>query len=80
VEDEFHVLMSCSRYADLRIALRYVARQVFPSFDHESVMQQFVYMMACDEVIMVRALVDFLRFMFDRRSVLLSVPGFVMLP
>jgi hypothetical protein len=80
VEDEMHVVMSCSRYSDLRFRLISVALQVYPAFYETSITQRFVYLMACEDLDLTRALAEFLQYMFDRRMELSAVPDFVLLP
>ncbi len=68
VEDEFHFLISCPKYDQLRLKLfKYISEKV-PNFDNLPQRHKFTYILSCENMNIIRRLVSFLKDAFASRS------------
>ena len=68
VEDEFHFLISCPKYDQLRHKLvKYISEKV-PNLDSLPLEHKFTYILSCENLNSIRRLVSFLKDAFALRS------------
>jgi hypothetical protein len=59
-EDEFHFLMTCSKYNDLRNVLFNETAKLFPSFNEMPDNNKFIWLLSCKIPIIVNSLAKYI--------------------
>ena len=67
VETEFHVLMTCTRYSDLRLDLFDTAKTFIANFDNLNADNKFIAMLQCDETSLTHQIAKCIYQIFKRR-------------